>query len=150
MITKLLAIIICQSSIYKTWSSPRCPLQSHSLLYCKKKSYFFGIGLIPYVDLTCIFRPIFPFVRCIEDRSQYYNMIFYYKYVFKCFYHDIELCFVPYFGVEFWKMFILKVYIYLPCINTQRRVTVPFDDTTVISPLQSEHWTTGHYQVYLV
>ena len=34
---------------------------------------------------------------------------------------------------------ILKVDIYFPSINTQRRATAPFDDTPVTSPLQSEH-----------
>ena len=48
------------------------------------------------------------------------------------------------------KIFILKVYIYIPCINTQRKSTAPFDDTPIISPLHSEHSTTGVYHVYLV
>ena len=47
-------------------------------------------------------------------------MIFQYKYVFKCCYYDIELCFVPYIGAEIGKMLILNVYIYFPCINTQQ------------------------------
>ena len=37
-----------------------------------------------------------------------------------------------------------KVYIHLPCINTQQRTTSPFDDTPVIS--YSDHRTTGMYQ----
>ena len=41
-------------------------------------------------------------------------------------------------------MFIYKVYIYLPCINTQRRTTAPFDDTPVIP--SRDHRTTGMYQ----
>ena len=61
----------------------------------------------------------FPFVRSIEDRSQYYNIKNLYTSVFKCCYHVIELCFVPYYGAEFEIMFIYKVYIYLPSINTQ-------------------------------
>ena len=84
------------------------------LWYIAKNSYFFGIGTIRDVELTYIFRPIFLFIRCIEDRSQYYNIKVLYTSVFKCFYHVIELCFVPCFGAEFEKMFILKVYIYLP------------------------------------
>ena len=40
-------------------------------------------------------------------------------------------------------MFILKVYIYFPYINKQRQATVPFDNNTIISPQQSEHWTMG-------
>ena len=95
------------------------------------------------------FNLFFPFVQCIEDRYQYYNMNFN-TLVFKYCYHDIGLCFVPYFSAESRKMFILKVYVYLPCINTQRRATSPFDDTPVISPLQRKHWTTWHYHVYLV
>ena len=51
--------------------------------------------------------------------------------------------FLPYFGAEFETMFIYKVYIYLPRINTQRRTTVPFDITQVIS--SSDHQTTGLY-----
>ena len=42
------------------------------------------------------------------------------------------------------KMFILKVYIYLPCIKTQQQTTAPFDDTSAIS--SSNHQTTGLYQ----
>ena len=41
-------------------------------------------------------------------------------------------------------MFIYKVYIYLPCINTQKHTTTPFDDTPVIS--SSYHQTIGLYQ----
>ena len=37
-----------------------------------------------------------------------------------------------------------KVYIYLPCINTQQQTTVPSDDTSVI--LSSDHQKTGLYQ----
>ena len=135
-------IHICKCTL--TWYLPRCPLQSHSLVHSKNNSYFFGIGPICDADLTCIFWPFFPFVRCIEDRSQYYNINFEYTSIFKCCYHDIELCFVPYFGAEFGKMFILKVYIYLPCINTQLQETAPFDDTHVIS--SSDHQQTGLYQ----
>ena len=58
----------------------------------------------------------------------------------KCCYHDIELCLIPYFGAKPGKMFILKVYIYLPCINTQQQATAQFNDTPVISPpTQSKH-----------
>ena len=42
------------------------------------------------------------------------------------------------------KMFILKVYIYLPCIETQRREKAPFDETPVIS--SSDHRKKGLYQ----
>ena len=76
--------------------------------------------------------------------SQYYNIYFKYTYVFKCCYHDIELCFVPYFGAEFETMFILKVYIYLPCLDAQRQTIAPFDDTPGIS--SSNHRKTGIYQ----
>ena len=41
-------------------------------------------------------------------------------------------------------MFIFKVYIYLPSINTQQLTTAPFNDTPVIS--SSDHQTTGLYQ----
>ena len=37
-----------------------------------------------------------------------------------------------------------KVYIHLPCINTQRKTTEPFYNTPVIS--SSNHQTTGLYQ----
>ena len=70
--------------------------------------------------------------------------MFWYTSVLKCFYHEIELCFVPHFGAESETMFILKVYIYLPCINTQKRAISPFYDTPVIS--SSEHQKTGLYQ----
>ena len=43
-------------------------------------------------------------------------------------------------------MYILKVYIYFPCINTQQRATSPFNDTPVISPPHSKHLKTGIYQ----
>ena len=61
-------------------------------------------------------------------------------------YYDIELCFVPYFSAESRKMYILKVYIYFSCINTQQQATSPFKDTPVISPPQSKHLRTGLYQ----
>ena len=60
------------------------------------------------------------------------------------FYHDIELCFVPYFGAEFETMLILEVHIYLPCINRQRRAKAPFGDAPGIS--SSDHRKTGLYQ----
>ena len=41
-------------------------------------------------------------------------------------------------------MFIYKVFIYLPCINTQQRRTAPFDITPVISYIN--HQTTVLYQ----
>ena len=41
-------------------------------------------------------------------------------------------------------MFIYKVFIYLPCINTQQRITAPFDITPVMS--YSDHQTTILYQ----
>ena len=41
-------------------------------------------------------------------------------------------------------MFIYKVFIYLPCINTQRQKTEPFDITPVIS--YSDRRTAGMYQ----
>ena len=41
-------------------------------------------------------------------------------------------------------MFILKVYIYLTCINTQRQRIAPFDDTPIIS--FSDNQKTGLYQ----
>ena len=90
--------------------------------------------------LTCFFL----FVSCIEDRSQYYKIFFKYTSVFKCCYHDIELCFVPYFGAKFGKMFIFKVYIYLPRINTQKQATALFDNTPVIS--SSDHQKKRLYQ----
>ena len=90
------------------------------------------------------FDPVFPFVRCIEDRSQYYNIKLEYTSVFKCCYHGIKLCFVPYFGAEFGKMFILKVYIDLTCINTQWQATSTFDNTPVIK--YSDHQKIGLYK----
>ena len=41
-------------------------------------------------------------------------------------------------------MFILMVYIYLPCINTQLQKTAPFDENPVIS--YNDHQKTGLYQ----
>ena len=84
-----------------------CPLRYHSLVHSENNSYFVGIGPIRDIELTCIFQPIFIFVRCIKDRSQYYKIFFKYTSVFKCYYHDIELCFVQYFGAESGKMHIL-------------------------------------------
>ena len=54
--------------------------------------------------------------------------------------------FVPYFGEESGKMYILKVYIYFPYINTQRRSTAPLNNTPIISPPHSEHLKAGLYQ----
>ena len=48
------------------------------------------------------------------------------------------------FWCRFRKMFISKVYIYLPCINTQRQPTAPFNDTPIIS--SSYNQKTGLYQ----
>ena len=53
--------------------------------------------------------------------------------VLKFCYHDIELFVVPYFGAEVKIMFIYKVFIYLPSINTQQQTTAPFDITHIIS-----------------
>ena len=50
----------------KTGSIPRCPLQSHSMVHSENNSYFFGIGPIRDVDLTCRFRPGFPFVISLK------------------------------------------------------------------------------------
>ena len=41
-------------------------------------------------------------------------------------------------------MFIYKVFIYSPCINTRQRTTAPFEITPVIS--YSNHQTTGLYK----
>ena len=46
------------------------------ILWYIEKTYFFGIVPICDVEITCIFRPVFTFVRCIEDMSHYYNIIF--------------------------------------------------------------------------
>ena len=43
--------------------------------YIAKKSCFLVIGPICDIELTCIFRPFFPFVSSIKDRSQYYKII---------------------------------------------------------------------------
>ena len=42
-----------------TVSSPRFPLWYHYRVRSEKNSYFFGIGQICDVDLTCKFRPGF-------------------------------------------------------------------------------------------
>ena len=59
-----------------TGSSPRCPLWYHSLVYSKNNCYFVRIGPIHDIDLTCTFRPFFPFLQCIKDRYQYYMIMF--------------------------------------------------------------------------
>ena len=41
-----------------TWSIPRRPLRSHSLVHSENNYYFLGIGPIRDVELTCIFRHI--------------------------------------------------------------------------------------------
>ena len=84
------------------WSSPRCPLRSHYLVHSKNNSFIVGIGPICDVELTCIFRPVFPFVCCIEDRFQYYNINFQYTSIIKCCYHDIEF-FCALFWCIIWK-----------------------------------------------
>ena len=62
--------------------------------------------------------------------------------------HIIMLC------ILFWgrisKKYHFKGLYYFPCINTQWRATARFDNTPVISPLQSKDLTTGLYHVYLV
>ena len=45
---------------YWTWSIPKFRFQSHSLVHNETNSYFFGIGPISDVDLTCIFRTVSP------------------------------------------------------------------------------------------
>ena len=59
-----------------TCSRPRCPLRSYYMVHSEYNYYFLGILPILDVDLTYIFRPVFPFVCFIEDRSQYYKVIF--------------------------------------------------------------------------
>ena len=44
------------------------------------------------------------------------------------------------------NQYILKVYIYFPCINTQQRATASFDGTPIISPPHSKHLKMGIYQ----
>ena len=85
-----------------------------------------------------------PLVRSIKDRSHYYNIKFHHTSVFKFCYYNIELCFVPYFGAEVKIMFIHKVFIYLPYINTHRKTTAPFDITHFIS--SSDRKTPRLYQ----
>ena len=92
------------------------------------------------IYISYVFFDLFLFfVRWIEDRSHYYNISFRYKSVFKCCYNDIEFYFVPYFGVEYGIMYNFQVYIYFPCINTQRRATSPFGDTPFSSPQHRKH-----------
>ena len=128
-----------------TWRGPVQDVPFDLIIWhTAKNTYFLGIGPTRDVYLTCILDLFFSFVCCIEDRSQYYNIFFKYTSIFKCCYHELELCFVPYFGAEFETMFILKVNTYLPWINTQRQATSPFYDTLVIS--YSNHQKTGLYQ----
>ena len=49
------------------------------------------------------------------------------------------------FGAETGKMHIMQVYIYFPCINTQRQATAQFNETPLISPPHSKHLKTGIY-----
>ena len=92
-----------------------------------EKFYFLGIGTIRDREITCIFGLFFPFVCSIKDRSQYFNF-FTYTSDFKCCYHDIILCFVPYFSAESGKKIFVAIYLF-PCIKTKIQATVPFDDT---------------------
>ena len=62
-----------------------------------------------------------------------FNILILRQYVFKV--SVILYCFIQ---------FILKVYIYLLCINTQQQNTTPFDNTYVISSIK--HQNTRLYQ----
>ena len=120
--------------MYRTWSSPRYSLRSHSMVHSENNSFFIGIRPIHDLYLTCIFIPFL--LLCTLHRREVSVLQYFLKYtsVFKCCYHDIELCFVPYFGAESRIIYILKVYIYSPCINTQQQAIETFNDTPAISP----------------
>ena len=47
------------------------------------------------------------------------------------------------------KMHVLKVYIYFPCINTQRQATALFDDTPVISTPHRKYLKIRIYQGFV-
>ena len=59
--------------VLTAWYRPRCPLRSHLLVH-GKKIYSVGIGPICDVNITYIFDLSPPFVRCIKDRFQYYDL----------------------------------------------------------------------------
>ena len=125
------------------WSSPRCPLQYHSLVHSENNSYFLGIGPIHYVDLTCIFRLFFPFY--VVPKIGLSTITYFLIYI--CFqmllsWHWIMFCTL--FWCRIWKMIILKAFIYLPCINTQWRAIAPFEENSFISSRDNQK--TGLYQ----
>ena len=61
----------------------------------------------------------FPFVRFIEDRSQYYKIFFNTHLFSNVVIMTLNYVLYPILVQNPEKMYILKVYIYPPCINTQ-------------------------------
>ena len=59
---------------YQTWSSPRCHLRSHSLIYIKNHLSFIGIGKILNKELKYIIDLIALIVHTFIARYHYYTI----------------------------------------------------------------------------
>ena len=131
--------------ILVTGSSPRRPLRSHYLVHGEKNSYFVRMGPIRDVELSCKYLTIFP-PMCIVSKiglstiTQICNTHHFSNVVIMI----LGYFLYPIFGEEDEIMFIYKVFIYLPCINTQQQTTATFYITHVIS--SSDHQTPRLYQ----
>ena len=134
----VLDILLCTNPyIDMTWSSRRPPPQYNSIVHSKTNFYFLGIGPICYVDLTCIFRPVSPPLYVVSKIGLINNVLIHISFQIFLSWHCIIFC--DLFLCRIRKNYILKLYIYFPYINTQRRPTAQFDDTTGISPPHSKN-----------
>ena len=78
-----LVIYMFMTKCTMTWSRPRCPLCSHSLVCIENHLFILGIGLILNKEIKFIFYPISLIVRAFIFRYQYYAINFWFKNITK-------------------------------------------------------------------
>ena len=129
-----------------TWSIPRRPSLSHSLVNIENNSHFVVIRPIRDVDSQMYISTYFPPLYVVLKIGLITIRSFLILICFQIFFSWHWIMFCNLFRCRIRKMYIQKVYIYLPYINTQRWSTSPFDDTPIVSPRHSKYWNTGLYQ----
>ena len=118
-------------SLSVTWQKQFLICRNRTNLWCRSHMYFstcsFPLYIISKIGLSTI--------------RQFFN-----TYLFS----NVLIMTLNYVCDLFWcrirKMYILKVYIFFPCINTQQQSKEPFYYTPVISPPHRKQWKTGLYQ----
>ena len=117
------------------------------LCYIAKHSYFVGIGPICYIELTCILTP--PPPLSIGSNIGLKTMRYFFNaHIFQMLLSWHLIMFYALFGAEYGKCTVcIYIYIYITCINTQRKATAPFDNNLFVSPPHSKHWKTEIYRL---